>query len=959
MGTGKTSKFPPAVTLLLVVVVFMLALSGCGLGGASTTSNNEPVTTEPDVVTAPENVDFGVVKIGTSKKVPVEIKNPGNTALTIQSVTVSGSSFKMTGLTLPTTLAAGSTLTTTAEFSPTAAGTSTGSATVTTSKSNGNGKKIGLQGTAGTSKLEASPNPVAFGSTAVGKTAAKSINVTNSGTTTLNITGASTGNPAFTLSGWTFPVAIAANSSKALTINFAPTATGSLSGNLSFISDATSGAATVSLSGTATAAGQLFAQPTSVSFGSVSVGTSTQQNVIITNTGGTAVTFTGISGATSPFTVSGLATGSIINPGSTATLNFAFAPTATGSFSANIGILNDGATSPATVPVSGTGVSTQLTVPGSLAFGSVNVGSSAAQNLAITNSGTAAVTISQITTTGAAFSYTGVTVPLTLTPGQSATASVRFAPTTAGTASGSITVTSDAPSVSATLSGTGVQPVLSVTPTSMAFGNVNTGSSATQALTLRNTGTATLNVSAVTASGTGFSVSGFTLPLTIAPGGTVAGSVRFAPTTGGSFTGSVAFTSNSGTAAAPVSLTGTGVAPAPQLAITPTSMSFGSVTTGSSGTQQLTLRNSGTADLHVTALTATGSGFSVSGFILPLTLTPGTTAVGNVRFAPTTAGAVTGSVTVASDSATAVPPVALSGTGVAATPQISVTPTSIAFGDVTTGSNSSAPLTLRNTGTADLSITAVTATGAGYSVNGFILPLTLAPNATAVGNVVFAPTVAGAVSGTVAVTSNSATPASPVSLTGTGVAPLTYLLGASPTSLSFGNVLVGASASLNVTLRNNGTGSVSVTAANVTGTGYSVSGTFPVTIAAGATRTVSVTFAPQLSGAANGSVAFVSNATNSPATVSATGNGQAPLPHFVDLSWTASTSTSVIGYKVYRATSTSGPFISLNASPVSATTYTDSTVTSGTTYYYVVRSVDTSNVESADSNQAPAVVPSP
>ncbi len=84
-----------------------------------------------------------------------------------------------------------------------------------------------------------------------------------------------------------------------------------------------------------------------------------------------------------------------------------------------------------------------------------------------------------------------------------------------------------------------------------------------------------------------------------------------------------------------------------------------------------------------------------------------------------------------------------------------------------------------------------------------------------------------------------------------------------------------------------------------------------------------------------------------------------PIPHSVILSWNASTSSNLKGYAVYRAETAGGAFTKLTVSPVAATTYTDSTVASGRTYYYVTTAVDGNNVESGYSNQAVAVVPSP
>ena len=80
--------------------------------------------------------------------------------------------------------------------------------------------------------------------------------------------------------------------------------------------------------------------------------------------------------------------------------------------------------------------------------------------------------------------------------------------------------------------------------------------------------------------------------------------------------------------------------------------------------------------------------------------------------------------------------------------------------------------------------------------------------------------------------------------------------------------------------------------------------------------------------------------------------------HTVSLSWTASTTPSV-NYNVYRSTTSNGPYTKLNTSLVGATNYTDSTVLAGQTYYYVTTAVNSSNNESAYSNQTAATIPFP
>ena len=81
--------------------------------------------------------------------------------------------------------------------------------------------------------------------------------------------------------------------------------------------------------------------------------------------------------------------------------------------------------------------------------------------------------------------------------------------------------------------------------------------------------------------------------------------------------------------------------------------------------------------------------------------------------------------------------------------------------------------------------------------------------------------------------------------------------------------------------------------------------------------------------------------------------------HSVSLSWTASTSSNVAGYHVYRAATAAGPFTKVNSSVVAGTTYTDSTAQPSQTYYYVLTAIDSSNNESPFSaSPAQSVVPS-
>ena len=81
--------------------------------------------------------------------------------------------------------------------------------------------------------------------------------------------------------------------------------------------------------------------------------------------------------------------------------------------------------------------------------------------------------------------------------------------------------------------------------------------------------------------------------------------------------------------------------------------------------------------------------------------------------------------------------------------------------------------------------------------------------------------------------------------------------------------------------------------------------------------------------------------------------------HSVTLTWRASTSSGVTGYNVFRSQSSGGPYTQVNSSVISGTSYVDSSVTAGQTYYYVATAVGASGTPSSYSNEAPAAVPSP
>jgi hypothetical protein len=506
---------------------------------------------------------------------------------------------------------------------------------------------------------------------------------------------------------------------------------------------------------------------------------------------------------------------------------------------------------------------------------------------------------------------------------------------------------------------------LAVNPSTVSFGSVRLGNSASQSALLSNTGSSSLTISQANVSGTGFGVSGLNVPLTLAPGQAVSVTTTFAPQSSGSTSGSLSVaysvqkikvhgkgSPSSPISATAVSLSGTGTTPG-QLAVNPSSLNFANVQVGTGQTQAATLTNSGGANLTVSQATLTSASFAVSGLTLPLTLGAGQSAAFSVNFAPQSVGGVSGNIVFTSDASNSTVSFALSGNAVTPS-QLTANPASLAFGNVLAGSSLTLVDSFTNSGGMSVTISQATVTGSGFSVSGLNVPLTLNPGASVTFAAVFAPQSAYNASGGITVTSDASNPTLTVLLSGTGTAQGRLTL--TPTALDFGSVTVGANASLASSLSAGGA-SVTISSANLSSVEFSLTGiSFPLTIAAGQSVPFTLTFAPQISGTASAALSFTSNALNAPAET-LSGNGTAPPTHSVSLSWTDGGS-GVVGYNVYRGSSSGGPYNKITSGNPTAA-YTDNSVVAGQSYYYVATALDGSGMESAYSNEAQATVPSP
>ncbi len=603
----------------------------------------------------------------------------------------------------------------------------------------------------------------------------------------------------------------------------------------------------------------------------------------------------------------------------------------------------------------------ELTVaPTSVSFGIVEVGNNQSKPATMTNSGGSGLTVSKVSPTGAGFSVSGLSLPLTLASGQSQGFTVVFTPTSAGAVTGNLAIanTGSTPTVNVALSGGSLaEGAITPSASSLNFGSILVGSKQTLTETLNNTGGSALTVTQVTPTGTGFAVSGLTLPLNLPAGEGQSFSVTFTPQSAGTVSGNLAITNTGATPAINVPLSGGGQT-AGALTPSPASLNFGSVEVGSNQALTETLTNSGGSSVTVTQVTPTGTGYSVSGLSLPLTLTSGQSQGFSVTFTPSSAGNSSGNLAIISNASNASLNVPLSGNGLAPG-SLAPSPSSLSFGSVQVGNNQQLSETLTNSGGVNVNISQASVGGTGFTMSGLNPPLTLTPGEHYTFTVTFTPPSPGSDSGNVSIVSNASNPNLSIPLSGTGTPVPQGTLAVTPTSMDFGNVVVGTNSQLTGTLTASGE-SVTVSSDIFNGAAYALSGiSFPVTIPAGQHVQFTITFTPAGTGLASGSVLFASNASNSPTVETFTGDGTPPPQHSVNLSWTASSSQNIIGYNIYRGIKSGGPYSKINAVLNASTVYTDTTVADGQTYYYVTTAVNSSNEESSYSNQTTAVIPPP
>ena len=593
------------------------------------------------------SLSFGSHAVNTATTKSVTLTSTGTAPVTIRSAALSGTGFTMAGVTFPVTLNPSQTATLNVTFDPASAGAATGQITIASNSSTNPSAVISLSGT-GTAST-----PV------LSSFSCGSSSMTGAGTDACTVTLSAAAASAQSVSLSSNNAAVTVPSTVTVPAN--STTAGFTATVLSF-----SSSQTVTLTASAGGATKSFGLQLNAS--TPTLNALTCQSGTMTTSGTDACTVTLSAAAGSGGQSVSLSSSSAVvavpasitipanstSAGFTATvLSFSSSQAVTLTGSAGGVTKSFGLQLNASIPT----LSVSTT---SVNFGNVTVGQTAKQSVTLTSSGTAPVTISAVSIVGSLFTASGVAVPLTLNPGQTATLNLSFYADHVSNFTGTLTLSNSSSQGSIAINMSGAGTAAAGTLSALSCGSGSMTAAGTDACTVSLSGAAPAGGLTVSLASNNAAVA-VPASVTVAANAT---SASFSATVSTfSTVQTVTLTASAGgiTQNFALQLNPTGTS---TLSINATSIAFGNVVLNNPATQTVILTSTGTAAVTVKAATVSGAGFTVSGATFPVSLNPNQSVTLSVQFDPTTAGAATGQLTITSSSSTnATAVVGLSGTG--------------------------------------------------------------------------------------------------------------------------------------------------------------------------------------------------------------------------------------------------------------------------------------------------------
>lgn len=618
-----------------------------------------------------------------------------------------------------------------------------------------------------------------FGEVDVGSSKGIDLALSNLGEAQLTVSQFAFSNNEF--SGPTAQQIIPPDSLVYVTVNFRPTSTELVTGTLNITSnDPGTPTKTINLSGRGILKGaaQIAAEPQTLNFGFVQVGSSSLSKVNLKNSGSEILHIKSVATSNQAFRYAipsmTLAVGRSIE------MAVSFTPSDTGTKTAQLTINTDAVNNPSlNIGLSGIGIvilpsSVQVT-PAAVDFETVLLDSLAERELRITNTGTDSLIITAFVISGAGFSTTfgeGKIIP----PQGSETYKIRFLGTSVGEKSGTLTIfNSDPQSLEFNVPLRAVAAYappeeIRLEPAALDFGEVNIGSASQQGFWVINPTNVPLEVQSVSSSNPSFSVEAgaFTVPA----GDSSLINVTFSPVAEGPVEGLVTLNTNvAGGAEASVNVSGVGFMPITgTLEIATDKLDFGAVMLGQISSLTLTVSNTGEGEIIVSGTSTDDPAFTAS--IETDNIAPGASADLLIDFTPQHIGGISAKLLIESnDPELPTASIALTGAGVDTTaeePLMTISPRFVEIGEVMLSLTGSQAMTIGNIGKDTLHVTNIRASRVDFDADP--KKLAVPPGLSQTVNVFFTPFGLDEITGSLVISSDDqARPKDTVQVSGIGV----------------------------------------------------------------------------------------------------------------------------------------------------------------------------------------------
>ena len=621
--------------------------------------------------------------------------------------------------------------------------------------------------------------------------------------------------------------------------------------------------------------------PALIDFGSITVGQFSTSSFKIRNTGDIEINVDCIQpdpGTLTPFSFDNLpaelnqcedAKTLTLVPSAEVTLTTRFSPTEKGTFTSSFTIKSDAGDR--TVNFQGIGVSPDITIQegddtqdGTLDFGQVVLGQSKDLTLQIINNGTISYNITSISGLGAGFEIINPpNYPYSMAPGATLSLTLRFTPTVSGNYSQQLVVNTDVSGLSRTvkLLGVCIAPILNVDVTDLDYGVVKVGETKTLTITVKNVGNSDLHITQCALSGKGFGLAN-SCPATITPGQKPAEiGVNFSPSDVVQYNGTLTIISDGGQKT--ISLKGQGAGG--KISISPSQLDFGTVVVNSLKTLTVEISNSGNVEYTITSISSSGEEYTLTyAGTPPIKVLPGTAFSISVSFKAGKKGSYSGQIVIENDAVNSTNKkevINLQASAIEA--DITVEEGDgkqdgvLDFGEILINQQKDLSLGIINSGIISYNVTSISGLGAGFEVvNAPTFPYSLAPGGKVQITVRFKPSVAGTYLTQLIVNTDASGVTKTITLTGKGKSGV---LKVSPVELDYGQVKVGESKVLSVTVANEGDADLQVNQCGIDGIGFSVADGCALTLVAGATKEIGVKFSPTDVVDYNGTLTVTSN----------------------------------------------------------------------------------------------------